>query len=401
MRLLMIATEYPPAQGYGLARYASELAAALARAGHETHVITCNYGEGRPAHHREGVTVHDMRERLPVRHFDWVGDAVLDNLRLVERALEATDEHGPIHAIISHDWLAAHASKALRAILGVPWLLVVHDTEVGKRGNRLDRRQVYIAEMEGWAIGEAHRVVTNSDFMGAEIARIHKAPEQKIAVVPCGVNPDRFLSDTNTRDFRRLFVQDHEKLVVYAGRLSPMKGVEDLAEAFCLLAASEPRASLVLAGEGVLREALDKRFQEAGVADRVLLTGWVADKVLGALFMAADVVAVPSRYEPFGMVAIEAAACGAAVVAAEVGGLAEVVRGSRGSLQGVPPAQPDLLASALGALLTDEPRTRRMRESAETYARQTYSWGAVAGEFESLLRQMVAGSPGARPVPTV
>ena len=387
-KILMPASEYPPAKGYGLARYTSELAAALVSIGHEVHVVTSNYQGGRPSYIREGVHVHDMQRGPPVKHFDWVGDTVLGNIPLLELGLEVAQEHGPFDVLISHDWLAGHAAKALRSILGLPWVLFMHDTEVGKRDNRLTRPQAYIAEMEGWATKQADHVVTTSEFMRRELARTHKVSYSKITTIPCGVTPSRFQSRTEISDFRRVLTRDDERLIVYAGRLSPMKGVEDLVEAFLILASQSVKAKLVLAGEGVLRESIERRLKEARLSDRVYLTGWLSEKVLGALYQAADAVAVPSRYEPFGMVSLEAACCGAPVIAAEVGGLVEIIRRSGGSIVGVPASDPQKLAVAIQDVLSKPEHARVVGAQARKHVTATYCWTRAAAAVSSLLSQL-------------
>lgn len=377
-RIMVLATEYPPARGYGLARYASESAEALATLGHEVHVVTCNFCEGRRGYAQNGVRVHDMSEALPIRHFHWVGDAVLNNVRLLDRAAEVADQHGPFDALISHDWLAGHAAKALRGMLDAPWILVMHDTEVGKRANRLSADQAYVAQMEEWCCRHADRLLTTSAFMAKELQAVYKTPAGNIDVVSCGVTPQRFESPTNVADFRGLFAGPDEKLIVYAGRLSPMKGVEDLLAAFEKILRSGIQARLVLAGEGVLRPELEKRCHAAHMADRVFLPGSLGDKVLGALYRAAEVAVLPSRYEPFGLAAIEAASLGVPVVATKVGGLAEIVQRSRGSIHGVPAANPPGLARAILNVLRDPERAGKLAEQAKDHVRRTYSWAEVA-----------------------
>ncbi len=387
MKVLILATAYPPGHGYGMARYASELAEALVAIGHEVHVLTCRWSEDGETRQRGAVSVHSMRPPR-VMHFDWVGNAVLDNIRLLERGLELNDERGPFDALINHDWPSAHASKSLKAILGLPWLLVMHGTEVGRRGNRLTRQQLYAAEMEAWATGHADHVLATSEFIGGELQRSCQVPPDKVTACPCGLNISRFQSSTNIADFRRLFAEDTEKLLVYAGRLSPEKGVEDLAEAFGILAVQGRRVQLVLAGDGVLMEHLEKQFAEAGLPDRVFLTGWLSDKVLGALYQAADVVVVPSRHEAFGMVAIEAAGSGAAVVATKAGGLAEIVRRSGGAIVGAQPGDPRGLCEAIRSVIDDPERRRDLTERAQAHVVATYSWEKVAEAVSSLLSRL-------------
>ncbi|MBI2193191.1 MAG: glycosyltransferase [Planctomycetes bacterium] len=398
LRILMLATEYPPAQGYGLARYASELAAAMASQGHEVHVITCNcLGEG-PTRIEDGVHVHDMLNPSPLKHFEWTGDAILNNIPLLERGLGLASQAGPFDALLSHDWLAGFAAHAVSSAVRLPWLLIMHDTEAGKRQGQLDPPQAYIAEMETWLCERARHVFTTSEFMSLELKRTCAVPQAKISIVPCGVNPKRFSSRTHVPDFRRLFAGESERLLVYAGRLSPMKGVEDLAEAYLLLTANDPHIKLVMAGEGPLRKPFEERLAHSPGEGAVFFPGHLSDKVLGALYRAADLVVMPSRYEPFGMVALEAASCGARVLASDVGGLSEIIRNSQGVIRGVPPHDPTRLAETIQQMLRE---STPQSHSSTAHLIAHYSWSHVASQITSVLTQLRAPSPaGSSPVHT-
>jgi len=104
-------------------------------------------------------------------------------------------------------------------------------------------------------------------------------------------------------------------------------------------------------------------------------------------------VVMPSRYEPFGMVALEAAACGAAVIASQIGGLEEIVTRSAGAIAGVPPQQPERLAKTLTDLLSDPGRMREMGKMAQAYVRQAYTWTQTADRIASILSALTGNAP--------
>lgn len=324
MHVLMLANEFPPARGYGLARYAGELASALASMNHAVDVVTCNYNGGRPGRERGGARIHDRRELWPLHHYDWTGDIVLDNVYLVERGLDIVDESGPVDVIISHDWHAAHAAKSLSSILGVPWLLFMHDTEPGKRGNTLTRQQLYIAQMEGWAIGHAARVICCSRFMRDELESRYNCPADKIAVISPGVNPTSFEVDADFRAFRQFLAPDDKRIVLFVGRLSPMKGPDLLVEAIPAVLERLPRTNFVFCGDGILARTLAEKCERLGVDGSARFLGHLYGKTLAAVYRVSDLLVVPSRYEPFGMAALEGVVCGLRVLVANSGGLAEI-----------------------------------------------------------------------------
>lgn len=377
-KLLMLATEYPPAKGFGLARYASELAKAMVEIGHEVHVLTCNYNEGISWYEQNGVFVHNLTKLLPLQHYEWVGDTVLNNARMLELALNMDDENGPFDVIISHDWLASQTAKSLKNIFTIPWILIMHDTEIGKRQGKLSVHQKYIAEMERWSLSHADKIVTTCNFMVDEINRFYKVPKKAMHIIPCGVNTERFLSNTNIKDFRNLFAGGKEHLIFYAGRLSPIKGVEILFEAFSLLINHGINTRLVYAGDGVLKKVLEKRAIERNLQQRILYVGTLTDKTLGAFYQASDCVVVPSLYEPFGMVALEAASLGAEVIASRTGGLQETIKSCE-NITGVIPGRPEELSKEIYRKLESNGKRKK------PFLNSKYTWKSSAELFSSII----------------
>ncbi|HOX07937.1 MAG TPA: glycosyltransferase family 4 protein [Planctomycetota bacterium] len=376
LRILTLATEYPPARGYGLGRYVSEFSAALAAAGAEVHVITLNCDAENARQMTDGVIVHSQRGADHPEHYGWVSGAVLNNLWLQKLALQVIKEEGRFDVLMSHDWLGVLAAKSLKVMYDMPWVLFMHDTEPGRRNNKLTAEQLYIAETETWACQLADLVVANSDFLAGELARFHKVPKEKVAVVPCGINPARFDTACHLPDFRDLFAQPDEKLVLYLGRLSPSKGPDLLVEAIPAILAKHPKSKFVIAGDGVLAGKLQARVGELGVTDKVRFPGHLAGKVLGAAYRVADLVVVPSRYEPFGMVALEAMSCGTPVAAADVGGLKGLVPSddvTRRFAADNPKALAVSVAMLLGRTVAEKDREGLKARAA------SYSWSKAAG----------------------
>ena len=225
--------------------------------------------------------------------------------------------------------------------------------------------------------------------MCEEMHHLGGVPLEKLSTVPCGINRRHFESRTNIADFRRLFARDGERLILYAGRLSPMKGVTDLVEAFIKVRRQTSDVKLILAGDGILRRQLDERLVHAGLSGQYVFTGHVSAKVLGALYRAADAVVVPSHYEPFGMVALEAATCGTPVIASQVGGLVDIVHASDGGMIGVPPRSPEVFAARILEVLSDCRGRRRAAQKAAGRLASEYSWERVGHEVADILSAMV------------
>ena len=232
--------------------------------------------------------------------------------------------------------------------------------------------------MQAWACGHAAHVLVPSDFLRGELERTHSLPHGRISSVPWGVNAPRFQSDTNIADFRRLFAADDEKLAVCVAPLSPTGGIRDVLEACFGAGAGAHNIHLVLVGDGPDRDGLERHLAETGLSDRVRLVGTLSEKVLGALYRASDVVVVPSRYEPCGMAAVEAAGCGACVVATSVGALAEVIQRSQGTIRSVQPESPSELREAIDQVLGNPRQAQALGERARARMTQHYRWDRTA-----------------------
>jgi glycosyltransferase involved in cell wall biosynthesis len=241
------------------------------------------------------------------------------------------------------------------------------------------------------------RVVATSTVEAFELARMG-VDGDRVTVVPCGVDLARFRPDGPSE--RR---PSGRHRIVVVGRLVARKGVADVIAALALV----PDAELVVAGGpdrahlGTDAEArrLKAVAAAAGVADRVELRGRVGHDDLPALLRSADVAVCVPWYEPFGLVALEAMACGVPVVAAAVGGLCDtVVDGVTGVH--VPPRQPEALAATLGRLLDDPARARTLGAAGARRARARYGWDQVAratlGVYREVARPTLVASTRAR-----
>ena len=161
------------------------------------------------------------------------------------------------------------------------------------------------------------------------------------------------------------------------GRLDPEKGIECLLEAMGKVAPVYAKARLVLAGKGRLQQSLQEQAARLGIGNRVQFAGYVAGKPLAALYRSASLVVVPSRYEPFGIVALEGMVCGSPVIVAQTGGLAEIVVPEETGLS-FPPGDATVLAQQMLSLLHDDGKAKRLGEAGQRRARDQYAWTNLA-----------------------
>lgn len=380
MRVMMLSWEYPPVVVGGLGRHVHALATGLAAAGHEVTVVT-RHGDGAALDEvSDGVRI--VRAPLDPPLFPFSTETLLAwtmsfNHALTRAALRVAGERR-FDVVHGHDWLVTHAAVTLKHHLGVPLVATVHATEAGRHSGWLPAElNRCIHSVEWWLTYEARRVLVCSGYMRWEVSRLFDLPRGKVEVIENGVAERSFAArPAAARAARQRYGADGP-LVGYAGRLVYEKGVQDLLAAVPRLRRRFPGLRVVVAGDGKYRPELEAEAKRLRLGRAVDFAGFVSGDELPALYAAADCVVVPSRYEPFGLVALEAAAAGAPLAVSSVGGLAEfVVPGETGVT--FPPGDPAALADAVTGVLSDEVTARRLARRARRLVSDRYGWATIA-----------------------
>jgi glycogen synthase len=378
-RILMLSWEYPPVMVGGLGRHVHALATSLAAAGHEVTVVTRHAPGAALEEYAEGVRIVRAPEdppKFPLATSHLLAWTMAFNHTLTRAALRAAQsaEFDVIHA---HDWLVTHTAVTLKEHLDLPLVATIHATEAGRHQGWLpEEMNRTIHSVEWWLGAEADRLVVCSEYMRWEVTRLFNVPAQRLQVVPNGVEPDRFSTAPETVASVREMLAGDGPLVTFAGRLVYEKGVQDLIASLPILRRKHPKLRVVIAGEGPYRAELEAAIDRHGVRSLVNLPGFLNEQ-LPAVMAASDCFAVPSIYEPFGMVALEGAAAGAPLAVAATGGLAEIVQPGVTGMT-FPAKDPDALAHAVDALLADGEQARTMAQRARHLVSETYNWRAIA-----------------------
>jgi len=382
----MLSWEYPPRVVGGISSHVRDISAALARRGNVVHVVTPEF-PGAPSEEKvpEGngfVAVHrvEVYDTLAPDFPTWVS---LMNASLERRAISLFKEE-PFDVVHAHDWLVAEAAIGLKHIYRRPLVATVHATERGRRGGIFSQLSAHIDQEERWLVSEAWKVIVCSWSMYGQVEDLG-AFHDKIWRIPNGVWPQWF-QQPRQPDFRKRFASDDEKLVLFVGRLVQEKGVVFLLKAFPKVLESF-RAKLVIVGDGYLKQPLQDMAYQMGVGQQVYLTGFLDEQEKRALYSSADVLVVPSLYEPFGIVALEGMASGVPVVVSNVGGLGEIVEHDRNGVL-VYPGDPASIAWGILHVLLNPEGAKKLTESARRDVEQIYSWEKIAGETVRLYRQV-------------
>ncbi len=274
-----------------------------------------------------------------------------------------------VHA---HDWLGAWAGDTLREAYAAPFVATVHATELGRhQGHLTSTTSEAINASEWWLTYEAQRVICCSGFMVEEVVRSFQLPRDKITMVPNGVEPSRFRATGVTR------ADADAPLIVSWGRLEYEKGFQTLIAAVARLVPRWPALRCVLVGRGTYSEELRGVARGLGVEQSVQFAGFVSDEELVRLLNEATCAVIPSLYEPFGIVALEALSAGAPLIAAESGGLREVLTGTDAGLV-FPPGNADALAAAFERMLTEPGLIEKCQAAGTQLVATKYSWDAIA-----------------------
>jgi glycosyltransferase involved in cell wall biosynthesis len=374
--------------------HVADLARAIAAYGHDVVVHTRRDDPTLPRRVRfaDGVWVDhvDAGPAAPIPK-----DDILPFVPALAGELRRAWQLDPPDVVLSHFWMSGIASAAAAGPLGIPVAHTYHALGIEKRRHQgsADTSPRSRVRLERRLAHDVHHIIATTHSEKRELVRMG-ANAGNITVVPCGVDLERFdpRGETEPRPGNR-------PRVVVLSRLVSRKGIGNVVEAM----AAVPGVDLVIAGgppAGLLEDDREaQRFQRLvdalHVGDRVELRGAVRREQVPSLLRSADIVACCPWYEPFGLVAVEAMACGRPVVASAVGGLSETV------LDGVtgfhlPPRNPRAIAAAIEDLLADHAARTEMGAAGVVRARR-YGWDRVAAETLAVAEHLVDAHLARRP----
>ena len=284
-----------------------------------------------------------------------------------------------------------YSANLLREQRGIPLVVTIHATEYGRVRDQVYTvdlsRRIHLAEMH--LMRNADLLITTSEFMRKELMQELGASGDKIAVIPNGIDTSGLRNLRQRRSewagFRQQFAAPDEPLAFFVGRLVWEKGPDVLVDAMHLVRQRIPGARAVIAGTGSMRQDLVDKVAALGLQEHVHLVGFVDDETRDRFYAVSDVAVFPSRYEPFGIVALEAMAAGVPVVVG-AGGLTEVVADGVTGLVAEPGSGFSLSECILEVFRDLEATDERVRR-ARVVVEEQYTWQRIAAQtVEAYLR---------------
>lgn len=389
---LMLSWEYPPLVLGGLARHVDDLSQALSQEGQPVSVLTSQAGEAADYESNNGICVYRVapyqKAGEEIDFHDWVIQLNLVFFNLAQQIIPA-NQFAVLHA---HDWLVGAAALSMKRFWRIPLVATIHATEYGRNGGLFTPLQKRIHAHEQRLVDGADHVICCSEYMAREVSRLFSVHPGKISVIQNGVMPEKVAAQPLDGSERRKYAQDHEEIIYFVGRLVREKGVEVLLKALPSVFAAYPDTKAVISGKGPMLELLKQQAGEYGIADRVVFTGFVTDEERNRLLASATVTVLPSLYEPFGIVALEAMAASTPVIVSDVGGMGEVVRHGTDGLK-CPPGNHAALSASIRTLLGDRPLRARLARRARERVQNAYSWQALAEQTKVVYRSLWESAP--------
>ncbi len=388
----------------GMNVYVRDLSRELGRMGIDVDVFTRSQDDCVP------MVNHDLGDRARVIHIPAGPQApipvaevghYLDEFAAGVAAF-ATAEGLHYDIIHSHYWLSGIVAEKLEAYWGETPIVHMFHT-LGHMKNRIatepgERAPQERIDGESHVMAVADRLIAATPAELAQMNWLYGAPMEKVIVIPPGVDLERFQPINKTEAKNRVGIPCGDKNIMFAGRIEPLKGIDTLIQAMALIRQRYPdvmdNTCVAIIGGDPWADSPDAEMarlqalrQELGINDLVLFLGAKDQDVLPNYYAAAEMVVMPSHYESFGMVALEAMAMGRPVIASEVGGLAYLVQDGVNGYH-VPTRDPEAQAERIYELLTNVDCREAMGIAARHYA-ERFDWRIIAGRIVAVYNRLL------------
>lgn len=383
----MLSWEYPPSATGGMAAHVDGLSHALQRSGHDVALITRRAPGSAPDSVVAGVRILRADVEMPWLPDDPIAAVASGNHAFVAISSALADWRPDI--VHAHDWGVAWAADVLASLSAAPIVTTLHGTERGRHGGHLaPGTPTDINSVEWWQAARSARVITSTKLLVQDILDGFEIDPALVTRIPGGIDPAWWESSSSDEPEP----EARSTMVLAWGRVRYEKGFQVLARAVGSLRSQLTGLECMIAGRGSYLPELQSQIDIAGAGDLIQLPGFLTDNELRAAIHRAGCVVIPSLYEPFGVVALEALAGGAPLIVADTGGLAELVGGTGAALM-FEPGNSDDLARCIEQVLTDTDQADEMVRRGHELLQASYSWDAIAARTVSVYDDALGADP--------
>jgi glycogen synthase len=388
MKILMLSWEYPPRIVGGISRVVHDLSQKLGQKDNEVHIVTCWEPNTKEVEKDENVFVHRVHTyNINSNNFiDWVLQL---NFSFLKHSIKLIDELGKFDIIHAHDWLTAFSAKTLKSAYTIPLVCTIHATEYGRNWGIHNDVQKYINNVEWWLTYESWRVIVNSNYMRNEVCHIFQLPQDKVRLIPNGIDIHKFDGLERDYEFRRNYADDNEKIIFFVGRLVHEKGAQILVEAMPKILNNYNNVKFIIAGRGAQNDHLRGKVISMNVSHKVYFTGYISEDDLLKMYKCADVAVFPSLYEPFGIVALESIVANVPIVVSDAGGLNDIVDHGINGMKAYA-GNANSLADSILVVLQNPSKAEKMKRRAFDKIREKYNWDTISQQTISVYKEIVA-----------
>lgn len=354
----------------------SELARSLARLGNEVHVFT-KIGANQPDYDKiDSVHYHRC-------FFDTSGDILWHCEKMcsamVDRFYATEKIVGRFDIVHVHDWHTINAANHLKQRSGYPFVITYHSTEWGRNGGSFGEWYEFreISGREWYGTYASNRIITVSNTMKNELRWLYGAPDGKIDVIPNGITPEKYEKKIDSgRIKERYGIHPLAPLILFIGRLANQKGPDMLMGAVPSILKHRWDARFIFAGDGGMKGHLEYLSKLFNASHAVKVLGYVSQEEYLDLLNACDIVCIPSRNEPFGLVLLEAWSAKKAVVATDVGGLSENIENFKNGIKVHQTSES--IAWGVNYIINDTVGVRRLGEEGYRAVKERFNWDVIA-----------------------
>lgn len=361
----------------GISPHVSQLSEALASIGHEVHVFTRQgdfdaYDKINGVHYQR-VDSDDTGDII--YQMNGMCNAIFDRFERVQKIFGSFDM---IHA---HDWHPVLAANRIKFEHSIPYVFTIHSTDWGRNGNNFGGSNTSreISHREWLGGYESSQIIVTTKQMQDEIQKIYSIPESKINIVPNGVAKKQIRPLDPGTVKKKYGIYPLDPLVLFCGRINYQKGPDILVEAIPRVLNRHKNTKFIFMGDGDMKSSCEERARKIGVQNACKFLGYVPGPQKEALIGACDLVCVPSRNEPFGVIILEAWEAGKPVVATEA---ISIIRNFDDGILAY--IQPESIAWCINRLLDNPSEMKKLGEAGKRRVEEEFRWDKIAERTEEV-----------------